>query len=113
MAREEEYKKACIRLEEIIDKVDNNTPMDHPVLQELIRVSDVIEEYENSYYNLDIDKSQAIDQSDYIIIKVWGEPNWYYYPNNKRLYRQCGINRIISNRDSIPQEVLKMINKIE
>jgi len=112
MPTEEEYKKACIRLEEVIDKVDNNTPVDDPNLIELLRVSDVIEKYENSYYNLDIDKSKTIDNSDYIIIKVWGEPNWYYYPNNKRIFTQRGKDRVVCNGDSVPPEVLKMINKI-
>ena len=38
----EEYVKAQIRLEEIIDLVNDDTPEDNPILQELIKVSDII-----------------------------------------------------------------------
>jgi len=39
---QEEYVKAQIRLEEIIDLVNDDTPEDNPILQELIKVSDII-----------------------------------------------------------------------
>ncbi len=46
----EEYVKAQLRLEDIIDVVNDNTPDDNPVLQELIKVSDIIEAYEKEHY---------------------------------------------------------------
>ncbi len=48
----EEYVKAQIRLEEIIklDLVSNDTPEDDPLLQELDKVSDIIEAYEEEHY---------------------------------------------------------------
>lgn len=42
----EEYTGALLRLEEIIDLVNDDTPENDPVLQELIEVSDIIEAYE-------------------------------------------------------------------
>ena len=46
----EKYAKAQIRLEEIINIVDDNTPEDHPVVQELIEVSNLIEKYEEEHF---------------------------------------------------------------
>ena len=46
----EGYVKAQIRLEEIIDLVNDDTPEDNPILQELIKVSDIIEAYEEEHY---------------------------------------------------------------
>lgn len=43
---EQEYNKACVRLEEIIDLVDDNAPKCDPLLKELIAISDIIEAYE-------------------------------------------------------------------
>lgn len=42
----ESYVRASLRLEEIIDLVDDTTPPDHPLVSELIAVSDIIEAYE-------------------------------------------------------------------
>lgn len=47
---EQEYKKACERLEEIIDLVDENAPEDNPLLQELMVISATIEAYEEIHY---------------------------------------------------------------
>ncbi len=47
---EQEYSKACNRLEEIIDLVDDEAPEDDPLWQELIKVSNVIEANEEIHY---------------------------------------------------------------
>lgn len=46
----EEYVKAEIRLNEIIDLVDDDAADDDPLLQELKEVSDIIEAYEEIHY---------------------------------------------------------------
>lgn len=47
---EQEYNKACVRLEEIIDLVDDEVPEDDPLWQELVQVSNTIEAYEEIHY---------------------------------------------------------------
>lgn len=46
----EEYVKAEIRLNEIIDLVDDDAADDDPLLQELKEASDIIEAYEEIHY---------------------------------------------------------------
>ncbi len=46
----EEYTKANLRLEELIDIVDDNTPMENPLAQEFIKISDIIQHYEEIHY---------------------------------------------------------------
>src|SRR5690554_6568447 len=47
---EQEYNKARVRLEEIIDLVDDEVPEDDPLWQELVQVSNTIEVYEEIHY---------------------------------------------------------------
>ena len=47
---EVDYKKASVRIEELLKVVNNNTPQDDPNLKELVALSDIIENYENEYY---------------------------------------------------------------
>lgn len=49
---QDEYIKAQLRLEKIIDLVNDDTPVGNPVLQELIEISDTIEAYEQEYFPL-------------------------------------------------------------
>src|SRR5665811_2032582 len=46
----EEYVKANLRLEELIDVVDDNTPLNDPLAKEFIEVSDIIEQYEEIHF---------------------------------------------------------------
>jgi HTH-type transcriptional regulator/antitoxin HigA len=46
----EEYVKANVRLEELIDVVDDATPATDPLAIELIEVSDIIEAYEEIHH---------------------------------------------------------------
>ena len=46
----EAYVKANIRLEELINQVDDTTPETDPLAIELMEVSDIIEEYEEKYH---------------------------------------------------------------
>lgn len=46
----EAFVKAQLRLEEIIDLVDDYTPEDNPILRELVEVSSVIEAYEQEHF---------------------------------------------------------------
>ena len=45
-----EYVKATILLESLIDKVDDSTSEDDPVMKQFIEVSDVIEQYETIHF---------------------------------------------------------------
>jgi HTH-type transcriptional regulator/antitoxin HigA len=45
-----DYKKASARIEELLKVVNNNTPQDDPNLEELVALSDIIENYETEYY---------------------------------------------------------------
>lgn len=49
----EEYLKANIRLEELINVVNDNTPLDSPLAKEFIKVSDIVEEYESIHYPME------------------------------------------------------------
>jgi HTH-type transcriptional regulator/antitoxin HigA len=50
----EEYVRVQLRLEDIIDLVNDNTPDSDPVLQELIDVSDTIEAYEEEHFPIEL-----------------------------------------------------------
>lgn len=45
-----EYKKATTRIEELLKTVNDQTPEDNPLLQELVVLSDLVENYENEHY---------------------------------------------------------------
>ncbi|MGB5357816.1 MAG: hypothetical protein WBN11_14090 [Eudoraea sp.] len=47
------YVKANLGLEELIDVVDDNTPLDDPLAKEFLRISDIIEEYESIHYSME------------------------------------------------------------
>lgn len=53
MITQEDYLKANIRLEELINIVDDNKPMDSPLATEFLKVSDIIEEYESIHYPME------------------------------------------------------------
>ncbi|MGO3184388.1 MAG: helix-turn-helix domain-containing protein [Aequorivita sp.] len=44
------YVKANIHLEKLLQKVGNDTPEDAPLMIELLKVSDIIEQYEEAHY---------------------------------------------------------------
>ena len=48
-----QYLAATSRLEELINLVDDNTPLDSPLAKELLKVSDIIEEYESIHYPME------------------------------------------------------------
>ncbi|NEN21912.1 helix-turn-helix domain-containing protein [Cryomorpha ignava] len=48
------YLKANDRLEELLKQVSNDTPYDSPLLLELSDVSDVIEQYEEIHYPIEL-----------------------------------------------------------
>ena len=45
-----QYVKANLRLEELIDVVDDKTPLEDPLAKELIKISDIIEQYEETHF---------------------------------------------------------------
>ena len=47
---ENEYKKAEARIEELLLLVDDNTPKEDTNLQELVTLSDLVENYETEHY---------------------------------------------------------------
>lgn len=52
----EQYLKANLRLEELINIVDDNTPLDSPLAKEFLKVSDIIEKYESIHYPIEDSK---------------------------------------------------------
>ena len=50
MITHKQYVKANLRLEELINKVDDNTPLENPLTKEFLEVSDTIERYEEVHY---------------------------------------------------------------
>jgi len=48
-----QYLAATRRLEELINLVDDNTPMDSPLGKEFLKVSDIVEEYESIHYPME------------------------------------------------------------
>lgn len=47
---QEEYVKANLRLEELIDIVDDSTPLEDPLAKEFLKISDIIEQYEEIHF---------------------------------------------------------------
>lgn len=48
-----QYLAATRRLEELINLVDDNTPLDSPLAKEFLEISDIIEEYEGIHYPME------------------------------------------------------------
>lgn len=55
----EEYEAALKRIDELLPLVTDDTPDDDPNLIELLKVSDIVEEYEDEHYPM-----PEIQQSD-------------------------------------------------
>lgn len=55
----EEYEAALKRIDELLPLVTDDTPDDDPNLIELLKVSDIVEEYEDEHYPM-----PKIQQSD-------------------------------------------------
>jgi HTH-type transcriptional regulator/antitoxin HigA len=51
--RFEEYAKANIRLNEMIDLVNDETPENDPLMVEFLKVSEIIESYEKEHFPID------------------------------------------------------------
>jgi HTH-type transcriptional regulator/antitoxin HigA len=47
---EAEYKKITARIDELLRNVNDSTPQDDPNLQELVALSDIVENYESEHY---------------------------------------------------------------
>lgn len=47
-----QYSKANLRLEELIDLVDDNTPTNDPLAKEFMQVSDTIEKFEEKHFDM-------------------------------------------------------------
>ncbi|TLP77563.1 type II toxin-antitoxin system HigA family antitoxin [Maribacter sp. ACAM166] len=56
----EEYVKANLRLEELIDVVNDNTPTEDPLAQEFIKISDIIEKYEEIHFPIGLPTLQEM-----------------------------------------------------
>lgn len=48
-----QYLRANLRLEELINIVNDNTPLDSPLAKEFLKVSDIVEEYESIHYPME------------------------------------------------------------
>lgn len=56
----EEYVKANLRLEELIDVVNDNTPLDDPMAIEFRTISDIIEQYEEIHFPIGLPTLQEM-----------------------------------------------------
>lgn len=56
----EEYVKANLRLEELIDVVNDNTPLDDPMAIEFMTISDIIEQYEEIHFPIGLPTLQEM-----------------------------------------------------
>lgn len=72
----EDYDQACERLEEIIDLVSNDTPKTDPFFQELDKVSNIIEAYEEEHYPI---AKPTIEYRGYKGTVRWGADFKGYY----------------------------------
>ncbi|WP_340158941.1 helix-turn-helix domain-containing protein [uncultured Maribacter sp.] len=55
-----QYVKANLRLEELIDVVDDNTPLEKPLAEEFIKISDIIEQYEKIHFPIGLPTVQEM-----------------------------------------------------
>lgn len=55
-----QYIKANLRLEELIDIVDDHTALENPLAKELIKVSDIIEQYEEIHFPIGLPTLQEM-----------------------------------------------------
>ncbi|UII79896.1 type II toxin-antitoxin system HigA family antitoxin [Flagellimonas sp. CMM7] len=55
-----EYVEANLRLEELIDVVDDNTPTDNPLAKEFMEVTDIIEQYEEIHFPMGLPTLQEM-----------------------------------------------------
>ena len=53
MITHKKYVKANHRLEELINVVNDNTPLDSPLAKEFLKISDSIEEYEGTHFPME------------------------------------------------------------
>ena len=74
----EQYLKACERMEEIIksNQVNNNTPKDDPMLQELDEVSDIVMAYEEEHCPIG---EPTLEYREYKGTVRWGSDFKGYY----------------------------------
>lgn len=54
MITHEEYIRANLQVEELINKVDDNTPKESELMKSFLQASDIVEEYEEKYYPVGI-----------------------------------------------------------
>ena len=57
---QKQYVKANLRLEELLKKVNDDTPKSSPILHELIEVSDIIESYEEIHFPIGLPSRKEI-----------------------------------------------------
>jgi HTH-type transcriptional regulator/antitoxin HigA len=55
-----EYVEANLRLEELIDIVDDNTPTDDPLAKEFMEITDIIEQYEEIHFTMGLPTLQEM-----------------------------------------------------
>jgi predicted RNase H-like HicB family nuclease len=72
----EEYEKACIRMEELLKFVNNDTPKYDPNFQELDRVSDIVNAYEEEHYPI---PDLTLNHKGYTGTVDWNDTDGVYY----------------------------------
>ena len=55
-----EYIEANLRLEELIDIVDDNTPQDDPLAKEFMEITDIIEQFEEVHFPMGLPTLQEM-----------------------------------------------------
>ncbi len=56
----EQYIKATLRLEELLKEINSNTPENSPLMLEMIKVSDTIENYEEIHFPIGLPSLKEI-----------------------------------------------------
>lgn len=60
MVTHKQYVKANLRLEELIDLVDDNTLLENPLTKEFLEVSNIIEQYEEVHFPIGLPSLQEV-----------------------------------------------------
>lgn len=53
VSSQKEYAEALVRLEELLPITSDDMPPTHPLVKEILKVSDIIEEYEKKNYSIE------------------------------------------------------------
>lgn len=110
-----QYVKANLRLEKLLDVVDDNTPLENPSAKEFIEVSDIIEQYEETYFPMGLPTLQemielrmfemGLEKEDLATLLDISESRMGDYLNGKREIT-LDIARALHNKLNIDSDII-------